>query len=383
MRPRVAVQMLGTLGAGGAERQLLTFIDGMDRARWEPVVIAMTGGLLEDEFRSTVETHVLGKRRKVEVGLPFRIRAILNRLHPDVVHTYMFTANTWGRLAVMLWPHNRPIVVGFEGNIETWKGPFHNAADRVLLGVTDAMIGNSHAVSRYLIEHDHVPASKVHTIQNGIDLRRAQRYLRCPAEERERLRRALGLMPTDFVIGHVARPSSVKGLALLLDVIERFHREEPSARLLRVGPPPLAIEEEAAAAFDRGVRERGLADVVIAHPFTPDISAALVVMDALVQTSWQEGLPNAVMEAMSMEVPVVATSAGGTSELVHHGETGWLVATGDLDGLIDGLRTVRAHPDVAWAWLGPARRLIETEYSVQALVGRTVELYEQLLRRRS
>ena len=382
MKPRVVMLVMGTLGAGGAQRYLLTFLRGLDRSRWCPVVCSMRGGPLADDVRQLAPTHVLDKRRKVELGLLGRIRRLLDRYQPAIIHTSMSTANTWGRLAVALRPSDRPVVIASEHGVESWKNLLHLAADRVLMGVTDAVVGHAKAISRHLIEHDRLSPDKVFTIPTVADIERAQRHLGCGPEERAARRARLGFAQEHFVVGHVGRAHPVKGLETLLDVIERLHELDPSARLLRVAKPPLPDEAATAAAFDRAVRDRGLEDVVRKCPFSKDISYALSMMDVLIQTSVSEGVPTSPMEAMAMELPVVATAAGGTSEVVRHRQTGWLAPVGDRDGLVAGLRHVRSDADEARRWGVAARRLIESEYSPAVMVSRTTDLYEYLLQKR-
>jgi len=191
------------------------------------------------------------------------------------------------------------------------------------------------------------------------------------------------LSEDDYVVGHIGRPAVAKGLEVLADVVDRLRRVRPGVRLLRVGPPPQPMDVPFAEAFDRSIKERGIADIVVRQPFSEDISKVLSVMDVLVQTSHQEGLAGVVMEAMAMELPVVATAAGGTAEVIRHRETGWLVQPGDGDGLVEGLQHARDNAHAAQEWARAARELIETDYSDDAMVNRTVALYEHLLARRA
>ncbi len=386
MRACTVMYVIGGLNAGGAERQLLTLVQGLDKTLWNPVVCSMRSGTLFEEFTAAAPVHLLGKSRVVDLRALARLVGLVRHYRPAVIHTYMSTGNTWGRLAALIAfavrPEALPVIVASERSIDTWKSSLHRGIDRALLGATDAMSCNSIAVARYLTECDRVPRARVATIPNGIDLRRVQRLLGCPAEERVARRAALGFRPDDFVIGHIGRSSAVKGLDLLVDVFDRVRREVPSVRLLRLAQPPLPDEVAPAQAFVRQLQERGLTGAVVMHPYTTEITAVLVTLDALVQTSLSEGLPNVVMEAMAMEVPVVVTAAGGTVELVRHRQTGWIVPVGDREGLIAGLRYVRSHPEQAGLWARAARQVIERQYTHEAMVARTVALYGRLLVRR-
>jgi len=375
---RRVLHLLGSLGAGGEERQTLTLVKGLRGSRWEPIVCGMRGGALAEEFARHARTIILEKRRKVDLAALAHIRAIMDEVRPAVLHCHLSTANTWGRIAALMRPEKRPAVVVSEGGIETWKTVVHLAIDRALLGVTDAVVGNAEAIAHYLIDHDRIPARIVRVIPNGIDLARVQAKLHATEEERVSRRKELGLTSDHFVVGHVGRSCVVKGLDTLAAVIEQMVRLNPDFRLVRAGQPPLPDEIEPAEAFRRDVEARGVADHVIWHPYTPDISSVLMILDALVQTSLSEGLPNAVLEAMAMGVPVVATAAGGTSEIVRHRETGWLTEIGNARGLCEGLEHVRNDPEESRLWACRARTMVEHDFSLARMVENFCDLYDRV-----
>jgi glycosyltransferase involved in cell wall biosynthesis len=381
MTPRPVFFILGVLGPGGQQWQILTILRGLDRSRWTPVVIGTMRGTLVDTFAAECDVHVL-RAGPMNTDRFWHLRELIDRYKPSLIHTFLFTGNTWGRLATTLDTAHRPVVVMQEGAIDTWKSPLHRVVDRALLGVTDAVVGNSQAVCRFLVERERVPENIVYAIPNGIALTRAQNSLGESLESRSERRNAFDIQDGHFVVGHIGRFDPVKGLDVLLDTFTELHREIPEARLLRVAQPPLPKEIAVAEKWQHDVELRGLGDCIIHHPYTNDVSAVYALCDAVVQTSWREGLSNVVMEAMAMERPVVATAAGGTPEVVRHGETGWCVPPGDVEGLVEGLRYVHDQPDEANSWGKAARRLIENEYTEDLVVERTVALYEMLLQRR-
>jgi glycosyltransferase involved in cell wall biosynthesis len=82
-------------------------------------------------------------------------------------------------------------------------------------------------------------------------------------------------------------------------------------------------------------------------------------------------------------VPVVVTAAGGTPEIVRHKETGWCTPVGDVKGLAEGLLHVKSHPDEAEIWASTARCMVENEFSLDHMVARTQDLYDEFARRRT
>ena len=146
--------------------------------------------------------------------------------------------------------------------------------------------------------------------------------------------------------------------------------ELPGARLMVVGDGPLR------AALERLAAERGVAERVV---FAGGVSAAgvralLRQADVFVLNSSYEGLPHVVLEAMAEGVPVVATDAGGTGELVEHGVTGLLVPVGAREALVAAIRTLLGEPHTARALRDGAARALESRFSYAAMVEDTERL---------
>ncbi len=380
MKQHTVLHVLGTLGPGGAQRQLLTLFKRLDGARWKTVVCSGRGGALTEDFSEMVETHVLDKRGKVDLGFLMGVKELIRGTQPSIIQTYMFTGNTWGRLGALLAGRPRPAIIATEFNVDTWKSWLHRAVDRALLPMADAMVGNGTDVIDYLVEHESVARDICTVIHNGLDFTRAQRALGISAEERDRLRADLGLGAEHFVIGHVGRPAPVKGLDTLVDTFARLYETDGNYRLLRVSQPPLPDEVEPEKAYKARLHELGLDHAVVHHPFTTEVSPAFAVMDVQLQSSTHEGLPNVVMEGMAMERPVVVTAAGATGDLVDHKVNGWIVPVKDVDGLVEGIEYVRAHLGEASEWGRKAREKMESHFTVENVVRRHEDLYERLIR---
>ena len=144
MTPRVVAHVIATLGVGGAEKQMVLLLRQLDRRRFRPVVACTTraGPLLEALRDAGVEVTILEKRGPVDPLLLWRLRAWMRRLDPDLVHTWMFTANTWGRLAA--WLAGAPPVIAAERCVDLWKTPLHRGLDRLLARRSRRVLANSH-----------------------------------------------------------------------------------------------------------------------------------------------------------------------------------------------------------------------------------------------
>ena len=129
--------------------------------------------------------------------------------------------------------------------------------------------------------------------------------------------------------------------------------------------------------------EQGLADAL--HLLGPrrDIPEVLSAFDVFVLSSHDEGMSNAILEAMAMERPVVATDVGGTGEVVRHGATGYLVPAKDPDRLAQAIGEILLAPPVQAAAMGRlGREIVVQQFSARAMVHQMEELYTRLLRER-
>lgn len=382
-RPVRIVHVIQSVESGGAEQQLLALTSAQDWSRWQPFVVCTHEiGSLGPQFEAAgVPVEAVGKRGPLDIGLALRVARAVARHSPDIVHTWLASANFWGRVAARFLPGS-PIVIGSERTIDSWISPVFHVIDRVLVRSTDIVIGNSSQVCRFMMTAKRLPADKVVTVRNGIALARAQNCLSWNTGERRAYRRRLGIPADAFVVGNISQPIGAKRLDLVVDVVARLRDANVPVRLLQLGRDPRPGEEEYFARYQRWLDERGVRGLVMRRGFVREVSPELAVMNALVQTSDVEGFPNAVAEALAMEVPVVATDAGGTSDMVIHRHTGWLVPPEDIDGLVEGLQYIYRRPDEAHRWGMAGRARVEKYFSVDTLVRNTTALYAALLRKR-
>jgi glycosyltransferase involved in cell wall biosynthesis len=170
------------------------------------------------------------------------------------------------------------------------------------------------------------------------------------------------------IVGNVARLAEQKGQRTLLEAAPLVLEGHPDVRFAIVGEGELRRELEALAAplGDRAVLLGNRDDV-------PDLLASFAVFAF---PSLFEGLCLAVIEAQAAGIPVVATPVGGIRETVIDGETGWLVPPRDARALAERISWVLDHPDGARSIAEEARRRAHAKYSEQAMVERTLALYE-------
>lgn len=358
--------VIATLDPAGAERQLVMLATHLDRERFEPVVCCLTrGGPLEDELaEGGVETIVLGKRAKLDVSVVPRLARLIRNRHIDLVHTWLFTGNAFGRAAAILAGNCE--IVASERSVDRWRTPAHVCVDRLLATRTSRIIVNAEAVKQFYVEFEQIPARKFVVIPNGLDLSRFERAEPAP------LRRELGLPAGARLIGCVARLEEQKGVEYFITAARLMRGHSPEAVFVVAGDGPRGAQ------LRQSVAAQGLESSFRLLGHRDDVPAFMAALDVFVLPSLWEGLPNVVLEAMAAGCPTVATDIDGTRELMIDGQSGLLVPAGDPVAIANAVSRLVGAPGLAGK-LVAAGQAVAREHAVERMVTRTEATYEQVL----
>jgi glycosyltransferase involved in cell wall biosynthesis len=359
-------------GFGGAEQVMLQLLEGLDRARWRPVLLHHTepglARLVAGAQALDVECRVaprLSRRQHLGSGLREFVR-ILQAERPAVFHAHLPAPLTgkYGLLAAALG--RVPAVVAtahlLDDRPADWR---ERVSQRMVTACVDRYLAVSDGVARRLRARSGMPERKLRVIRNGVAVDRFRR----PPDLRLRAELTGGREQT--IVLTIARLDAQKGHVHLLAAAA----EIPDALFLLAGDGAERPRLEAEA------RALGVADRVRFLGHRDDIPELLALCDLFVLPSLYEGLPLSVLEAMAAGRPVVATAVGGTDEAVLHGETGLLVAPGDASALRDAIRALLADPDRA-ARMGEAGGIRACrEFSAGRMIAQVTGVYEELLDR--
>jgi len=351
--------LIATLDRGGSERQMAELAARMDRDRFEVRVIALTRGGPTGEILDAagVAREVLGKRGKFDFGCFIRLVWTLAARPPDVLHTWLFTSNVYGRAAALVSGVRR--LIASERSTDPWKSPAHRVLDRLLAVGTARIVANSAAVRRSLVDSG-IGRAKIAVIPNGIDCERFR-----PRDARD-ARFALGLPVEGELFGYVGRLAEEKDPQAFIEAARAVLGRRENARAVLFGGGPLEGRLRAQAA--------NLGERVIFYGDCPRPEIAHAALDCLVLTSRWEGFPNAVLEAMACARPVAAFRMPATAELIESGATGILVEP-RADELARAVCELLGDPPRRKSMGARARRLVESRYSMDRMVARWQRLY--------
>lgn len=361
--------VINQLGIGGAERQLLYLVRNLDRTQFSPLVCVLTTSTeLATEFRSAGIPVVVFRRLspKFDLSKLLRLIILLRKVKPDLVHSFMTTANIYASLAGR-FVHTRVIVS--ERNAEPNKPALRRWMECVSIRRAACLIANSQAGASRIIRRGVMPKEKVFVIHNGIDL---TRFEALPDSITVRIK--FGLCSDIPIVGIVGTIDGERKDHLTffqaMHVLDQQYGQQ--VQILCVGTGPMLQQVRDL------VHKLGLEERTVFTGIREDVPEIMRGLDVLVSSSRWEGMPNVIMEAMAAGRPVVATAVGGTPELVKHGETGFLVPPGNPSALAAAVLRVLEHPNLAFQMGQAGRRRIEQYFTVEKMVRSTEAIYQYL-----
>lgn len=361
------VYVLTSLGIGGAERQTLTLAARMAaRGHAVRVLVLRT---LPDEWPTALPAMRLEMRRSAwsaAAGL-LRARRLLRDFDPDLVHSHGFHANFLARL-LRLAGVRAPLISTIHNMHEgRWlRMAAYRWTDRLSTRTTAV----SEAAAQGYIGQKAITAARCVVVPNAIEMGEYVRSAARRAESREALK-----AEEDFIWLAVGRLTAAKDYENLLGAFARVRRAGSNARLWIAGESRSGGVE----ALKQLAAELGIADCIALLGLRRDVTALLDAADGFVSSSAREGMPLAVAEAMAMEKPVVATDAGGVSELV--GETGRVVPVRNAAALAEAMLAVmHEHAEARGLRGQAARQRVAARFSMETRAAQWEQLYADVVR---
>jgi sugar transferase (PEP-CTERM/EpsH1 system associated) len=367
------LHVVDSLAAGGTELVVAALIECTE-SRFDHAVCSLRGSAPADNTvaRLAVPVTFLGKRDGHDWGLALRIARLCRRLRPQVVH-----ARNWGTIDAVIGARlaGVPVVIQSEHgrDVSDLDGQ-HRArlrVRRVLAPFIDMHVAVSAHLQRWLLECVGVRPEKVRVVRNGVDATRFQ-----PLLERDRVRAQHGFSPADLVFGSVGRLTPVKDHRTLVEAFHTVATRHPHSRLILVG------DGSERSALEEQVRRHGFADSVRLVGQRDDVAQWLGIMDVFVLPSLGEGMSNAVLEAMAVGLPVIATAVGGNPEIVEQDVTGRLVPAAIPDALAGAMLSYCGNDGVRAVHGAAGRERAEQHFPLMQMIEGYVDVYRHTLARR-
>ncbi|MFH1397183.1 MAG: glycosyltransferase family 4 protein [Candidatus Omnitrophota bacterium] len=365
------------LELGGAQKQLLSLIIGLDKSKYNIFLYTAKNGLLMDEATAIIDVTIIKSRCLERAINPFKdlfciydLYLYIQRNKIQLVHTHSSKAGILGRIAAVL--------AGVDKIIHTVHGwPFHDYQPVLLKSIyillerfcslfTDKLIVVSDYDMHKGLKNYIGKKAKYCLISYGID------YSEFKVIDIS-VRRELGINSADLVVGMVACFKPQKCPQDFIKLAFQITRAMPEVKFILVGDGILRKQVEYLISL------YNLKKNVVLTGWRSDIPRILSTLDVFVLTSLWEGLPITVLEAISAFKPVIATDTGGIKEVIIEGKTGFLVSPHHLDEMSQKLAGLLKNKDLRNLIAGNAFDFMNSRFSDnKIMVVKTQQLYYNL-----
>jgi len=348
----------------GGEQQALYLTKGL-KARGHPVtVVAQPGSpFAQRAGEAGLSVVEIAMRGEADLAAVLKLRTLIKGRDVDIVHMHTSHAHTLGCAAARMARRGKTVVAR---RVDFSVRKHRLSIYKYLWGV-DRYVAVCHAIRRVLI-NDGVPGDKIGVVHSGIEL---ETFL---GAEPKDLRPEFGVPADVPVIGNVAFMADHKGQRYFVEAVPAILEKVPDARFFVVGDGELRDDLERLSAT-LGIGER-----LIFPGFRTDVPQFLQMFDVFVMSSHMDGLCNAVLQAMAMDVPVVGTDAGGIPEMVNDGKTGLLVPPRNPEAIAEAVLRLLNDQDLGGKLVSNARSLFDDDFTVDAMVEGNLRVYHALLR---
>lgn len=373
--PRIRVaHVVMSLEPGGMENGVVNLCRSLDRRKFSSAVICLARrGAFVRRLPSSTEVVCLEKRDGFEPLLAWRMARVIADLRADVVHTHNLGPLFYAMLAKRLFGLRAAVVQGEHAELRPDE---KTRRRRVMRSLGYRSCEAIHTVSNGLrdeILEFGVTGDKVVGIPNGVD---CERFVPGDPANREEFRRKLGIGTGEFVLGMVGRFGAFKRHLELIESFESLAPRHPRLRLLMIGDNG-PKKGAAIAAMERSEAR----DRIMWLGFQNDPAPLYRVMDLLAIPSENEGLSNAMLEAMASGVPCLANPACGAAEVLQDEVNGFLKPMPTPRAISDEIESILQKSDLDLQNVRhSARETVLESHSLSFMVQQYEKLYESALR---
>jgi glycosyltransferase involved in cell wall biosynthesis len=354
------VYLVDTFFVGGAEKLVLDLAKNLAPDKFEVQAAAVIcGGPLREDFEKLgIAVKVFYKKSNLGLELIWPIYKYLKASQPDIVHTHLFGADTWGRIAAIL--ARVPVIISTEHNINLNQNRLKKIIKLILSWFTAEIIAVSFGVKDYAHKIEKIKAEKIEVIYNGIDL---QKFIW----------RGYQPIKTDKIEAiTVGRLAEQKGQQYLIEALPFILQEYPNFKLNIIGTGRLEHHLKNLA------QSLGVFDHIKMWGERSDVSQILSTMDIFILPSLWEGLGLVILEAQAVGLPVLACKIPGVEEVVIDNQTGLLFSPKDPRAISQAVAKIISQPELAKTVVEQSRKQVEAKFALQHMVSAYTNLYLKL-----
>lgn len=358
------LHLIDTTGPGGAETVFLSLIRGLPRDEWESIPIVQGPGWVQDSLRAGgYDPPVVASRKPLDIGYVRDLRRTIRDKKIDLVHGHLLSSALYGGLAARL--AGVPMVATLHG-IPDLQG--RKLKYEIIRHLVDKIVFVSRSLKDHALSDTPLRAGNAAVIYNGIDLK--------DFRPRPHGQQRVGDQGDPLLIGAVGNIRALKDYPTFLHAAALVEADAPGrCRFVIAGETDAPLFSELLELR----RSLGLEKRLDFLGFRADIASFLRTLDVFVLSSSSEGFSIATIQAMATRIPVVATRSGGPEEIIHHGDSGFLVPTENPRELAEGILSLVCDPELMIRLGRNGRRAVESEFSLDAMISGYDRLYRKVL----
>jgi len=356
---------------GGAEKNLLSIVKNYDRSKFNIFVAYSFDGELENEFRKTDVHFYKFQNTKLKFKslqgfiTVFKLYKFIKKQKIDIVHTHLFVPYIWGGISAKL---ARVKLINSVQNIrDIYVGKVYKYLrflEKIYAKFTNTVVVYNQTTKEIIVSRG-IDISKIEVIHGGVDVSKLASYRESDLISiREKY-----LLYDSQIVGISGGLKPVKNHKLFLKAAAEVSKKIPDVKFVITGE---GSEKEKLKILSSKL---GLNDKIVFTGFVDDIYSVMAAFDIFILTSFSEGQPVIILEAMALGKPVIATAVGGVPELIKNGENGILVPSDDVRSLsvsiIDLLQNEHKRKKIALA----GRKMVEDNYNIKQMVNQLERLY--------
>jgi len=362
----LVVHIIDRLPPDGAERLMVDILKNRSKNFKFTVLCLVEGGALESELEQiNVPVVIFNKSSKYDLTILIKLISWMLNNKPSVVHTHLFTADTWGRLAATM--ARVPCIITTVHSTNSWKGAIHRLVDKALSFVTDRIVACSDEVANVLKKEFKISKDRIAILSNGIDFRRFDTLNLTTINE-------IDLLAPDIVkIVVIGRLHPAKGHLDLIRAIAKLKTVTTKFHVFLVGEGELKDE------IITKCTENNISNFITLMGQRTDIPEILAKTDIFVMPSHWEGLPMALLEAMAMSMPVIASRVGGIPDVIKDGFNGLLIDKSDDAELANKIAQLLADERMRIKLGVEAKKTVIENYSAKNVSKGYESLYQKIL----
>lgn len=362
---------------GGAERALLKTVRLLPADLFRCSILTFRIDRNAEALRDIpCQLHVLPLRKTYDwnaIKVAKQIRKIIRQEKVSIVHTFFETSDLWAGPIARL--SGCPVLISSRRDLGILRSRKHKIGYKIMGRIYDAVLAVSPQVRDFCIQHDGLNPDKVRTLFNGMETEHVQ-----GSRGRLAMRQEMRIADETPVITTVGNIRRVKGIDILVQAAQQVCRKYPKALFLVVGRKS---EPEYCRQLESKIASLGLTDNFLFLGSREDVFPILRMSDIFCLPSRSEGFSNALIEAMACRLPCVATEVGGNSEVIKHGESGFIVASEDWQDLAARVNYLLDDSSLATEMGLRGEEVIQSRFTAQAMIGELVQVYQELLEQKN